>query len=146
MAYVSRLLPPSLALEGTKLPFITHTCHHHYAHQRSLDSLGLHVLIAFPISVCFLCFIPVSALLSFSFLLSRRCPYSVMLFCPWLLNVHSLYLLFVSWVDIYRMLTPLYQASGRFLFFALLVMTGPGAASDGTRGCLSWLFGLSLLR
>ena len=59
---------PSLALEGARLPFITHICHHHYAHQCSLDSPGLLHLVDCPIYIClFLRVLPMSALLSFTF-------------------------------------------------------------------------------
>ena len=45
---------PSLALEGARLPIITHTCHHHYAHQHSLDSTGLLHFVDCPsIYVCY---------------------------------------------------------------------------------------------
>ena len=72
---------PSLALEGARLPIITHTCHRYYTHQRSLDYIAL--LIA-----------PCQHYCSFCFPLSRRCPYSIPVRV--LLNVHSLYLLLIS--------------------------------------------------
>jgi hypothetical protein len=65
---------PALVHEGARLPFITHTCHHHYAQLRSLDSPGLLPFVDCPVYNCLLPHLfPVSALMSLFCPLSRRC-------------------------------------------------------------------------
>ena len=85
----------SLALDGARLPFITHTCHHHYAQPRNFGltwtpiTLLITPFISVCSSVCSLCqhFHPVKD--AGPVLFHVRC----------LLNLHSLYLLLVSSVD-----------------------------------------------
>ena len=72
---------PSLAFEGARLPFITHTCRHHYAQQCSLDSPGPLPFVDCPVYNCLLPHLfPVSALMSLFCPLSRRC--SCLVYCP----------------------------------------------------------------
>jgi hypothetical protein len=50
---------PLWGSKGATLPFFTHTCHPHYAHQRSLDSPGLLHSVDCPLYIpLFLSFVP----------------------------------------------------------------------------------------
>ena len=89
-------------LEGARLPFITHTCHHHYADQRSLDLPGLLHVVDCPYYICLiLSLLPVSIIVVMSFCSSRPDPVLVLFDVHFPLNVHSLYLLLISSVGPY---------------------------------------------
>jgi hypothetical protein len=140
---VSRLPPlPLPGIEGARLPSITHSCHHHYAHLSFpvtrisvlLDSHRLnHLFITSPI-----CQFPISVPCCCS-----DC--RMLAFCPCadvvpvlfnvcsLLNFDSQYLLLISGVRPYRMQQPSNEASGMLAFW-LVVTSCPGAAADGTGG------------
>ena len=74
---------PSLALKGARLPIITHTCHLLYAHQCFIGLTCTPSRFDCLSYIClFLCFIPVSVLLSLCF----SCPDTILsssIICPY---------------------------------------------------------------